>query len=65
MAVLLYQFWNYPDYQVEGAKVTGLKRIAAEDLEAVSRPESGSYAAGASIGPLALESLVQRDRIAH
>ena len=27
MAVLLYQFWEYPMYQVEAAQVSGLRRL--------------------------------------
>lgn len=35
MAVLLYQFWEYPAYRVEAAEVSGLQRISRSDVNSV------------------------------
>ena len=32
MAVLLYQFWEFPAYRVEAAKISGLKRISKGEV---------------------------------
>jgi hypothetical protein len=56
MAVLVYQFWEYPTYRVKNAEVSGLSRVSSSDVNAVLKISDDPIF---NVDPLAMELELQ------